>query len=106
MTEEGRNKLLNTCNRVLMFNGASVRDPKFYSEVQRIIYDNIQLENEVKRLKDLLEKREDPKEAEVMITHTDGSVEYLKDVYSIGLISSKHFEITCYCEFVKGGDPE
>ena len=56
---------------------------------------------------------EDPSDAEVMITHNDGSVEYLKDVDSIGLISSKHFEITCYCElndvrprFVKDGDPE
>ena len=72
MTEEGRRKLMDTCDKVLMIyrtlmndqkfyltNGVSVTDPKFYREVERVLYDIIDLENEVKRQSDLLRDQQE-----------------------------------------------
>ena len=72
MTEEGRKKLMDTCDKVLMIdgtlmsdpkfyltNGVSVSDPKFYQEVERVLYDIIDLENEIKKKNDLLKEQQE-----------------------------------------------
>lgn len=38
------------------------------------------------------------KPIEMMVTHNDGTVEYLKDIDSVGLIASKDYCITYYGE--------
>lgn len=35
---------------------------------------------------------------EMMITHNDGTVEYIADIDSLGLLASKHYDITYYGE--------
>lgn len=51
-------------------------------------------------------KYDNGKPIEMMVTHNDGTVEYITDIDSIGLLSSKTFDITYYCEIKKAGEQE
>lgn len=45
--------------------------------------------------------RKDDSEIEMSITHNDGSIEYISDIDSIGLLASKDYGITYYGEIRK-----
>lgn len=51
MTEKDITKVKDACNIVLLSKGASVSDTRFYNDVLRLIYDNIDLKKEIDRLK-------------------------------------------------------
>ena len=48
MTEQERRKILHDCNRVLMLGEPSINDPKFYQNVERLFYDYIDLNKNIK----------------------------------------------------------
>ena len=50
MTEKDIQKIKNTCKKVL-YTGLSASDRRFYNDVLRLVYDNIDQQAEIERLK-------------------------------------------------------
>ena len=58
MTKQREKEIMDACDSVLMYDQDSVKDTKFYQDVERIIYDRIDMEKEIDRLNELLKEQQ------------------------------------------------
>ena len=85
MTEKDIERIKENCNRFLMNKGSLMNDVRFYNDVLRLMYDNMDLNKEIDRL-----KAEQPKWVSVS--------ERLPEE-KISPITHDYTEVVCYTSF-------
>lgn len=59
MIDEIRFKIIHSCNEVLMHDGAGIKDKRFFNDVLRLVYDDIDFRHKVKNLECLIKQQQE-----------------------------------------------